>query len=295
MTFVKNGLGPAMQADVYELPTVLGPVLRYYSDTGAEGRPLVLLHSINAAPSAMEMLPLFEHYRTRRPVFAPDLPGFGLSERGDQPYSPDWFARVLAQFLSEVPNGIADVVALSTTAELVTRAVVEYGAPCRSLTLISPTGFSRRSPPGEVFSRRVERVLHAPVLGASLFRGLTSRASIAFFLRKAFVGEVPKPLLDYAWQTAREPGARYAPFAFLAMRLFTKDAINQLYSRLDKPTLVLFDRDPNIDFDRLPDWASRHRQAQLVRIEPTLGMPHWEQSEASQRALETFWAGLDRV
>jgi hypothetical protein len=33
--------------------------MAYYSDTSVSGRPLVLLHSVNAAPSALEMKPLF--------------------------------------------------------------------------------------------------------------------------------------------------------------------------------------------------------------------------------------------
>jgi hypothetical protein len=50
--------------------------LSYYFDRRAAGRPLVLLHSINAAASAFEMGPLFEHYRASRPVYALDLPGY---------------------------------------------------------------------------------------------------------------------------------------------------------------------------------------------------------------------------
>ena len=74
---------------------------------------MLLVHSINAAPSAMEMKPLFDHYRHRRPVYAPDLPGFGASERGDRPYTPELYADALAQFLEHVIRERADVVPLS--------------------------------------------------------------------------------------------------------------------------------------------------------------------------------------
>jgi pimeloyl-ACP methyl ester carboxylesterase len=40
----------------------------------------MLLHSINAAPSAYEVKPLFEQMRHTHRVFAPDLPGYGFSD-----------------------------------------------------------------------------------------------------------------------------------------------------------------------------------------------------------------------
>ena len=48
------------------------------------GPPLLLVHSINAAPSTAEVRPLFDHYRRTHTVFAPDLPGFGASPRPDR-------------------------------------------------------------------------------------------------------------------------------------------------------------------------------------------------------------------
>src|SRR5690349_11238832 len=44
-------------------------LISHYEETVSAGNPLVLLHSINAAASAYEMKPLFEHYRGRRSVY----------------------------------------------------------------------------------------------------------------------------------------------------------------------------------------------------------------------------------
>ena len=95
-------LAAAIDAPCHHIRLASAGCLSYYEDSDVEGRPLVLLHSINAAPSAMEMKPLFEHYRSRRPVYAPDLPGYGRSERNDIPYSPEMYADVLREFLAEV-------------------------------------------------------------------------------------------------------------------------------------------------------------------------------------------------
>ena len=80
-------LTPALDAEQFAVSLDGNVTLRGYQGEVSEGTPLVLLHSINAAPSAMEIRPLFEHYRDKRPVMAPDLPGFGLSDRPAVSYS----------------------------------------------------------------------------------------------------------------------------------------------------------------------------------------------------------------
>ena len=103
-------LTPALDAEQFAFSLKGGVALRGYRGEVDEGTPLVLLHSINAAPSAMEMRPLFEYFRDKRPVWAPDLPGFGLSDRPDARYSSGLYARWLAEWLDRLPKP-ADVVA----------------------------------------------------------------------------------------------------------------------------------------------------------------------------------------
>jgi len=292
----KPVLAKAIDAELCSLTVNGGVTLRYYADqkidkrkAGVTARPLVLLHSINAAPSAMEVAPLFNAYRGKRPVYALDLPGFGQSQRGPLAYSPSFFAQCLHDFLMALEGEPADIVALSLTTEFAARALGELSAPANSLVGISPTGFSRRQPPGESVSRKVDKVVGTPVLGRGLFRLLTSRPSIRFFLSKAFVGSTPKPLLDYAQQTARVTDAHYGPFAFLSMRLFTPSAPTTLYSKVSQPFLVLHDRDPNVDFAELPAFVDGRNNVQVDQVAPSLGLPHWELLPETVTALDAFW------
>src|SRR5688500_10817894 len=73
-------LRPALDASRRTILNARAGCVSCYEDTSGSGTPVLLLHSINAAASAYEMRPLFEALRGERPVFAPDLPGFGLSE-----------------------------------------------------------------------------------------------------------------------------------------------------------------------------------------------------------------------
>jgi pimeloyl-ACP methyl ester carboxylesterase len=262
----------------------------YYRAGPESGAPLLLVHSINAAPSAFEMRPLFEQYRQTRQVVVPDLPGFGFSERADRRYSPELFANALVGILKDVIGAPADVVGFSLGAEFTARAALEVPGLVRSLALISPTGFSTRTMPGGETGQKVHRVLRFPGLSQGLFAALTSRPSIRHFLGLSFVGPVPEAMVDYAYATAHQLGARYAPLYFLSGQLFTPDATDRLYAGLSQPALVLHDRDANINFDLLPDFMRNRPNWRVERIAPTLGLPHWEKPGETTAAMDRFWA-----
>ena len=281
-------LTPALDAEQFEFSLNGGVMLRGYRGEVSEGTPLVLLHSINAVPSAMEMRPLFEHYRDKRPVWVPDLPGFGLSDRPDVAYSPSLYARWLAEWLDSLDQP-ADVVALSLTGEFMARAILEQGVKVRSLSLISPTGVGVRTPPTTPNGSRIDRVLSSRWVGKPLFSLLTTKPSIRWFLGQAFVGTTPEYLVRYALETASQPGAHHAPLKFLTFGLFTEQAITRLYSRLKLPCLVLYDRDPNIGFERLSELTEVHRHWAAKQLSPSLGLPHWELPAETIEALEDFW------
>lgn len=290
-----TSLPPAVDAPCLDLSTESAGRVSYYADERvAQGRPLLLLHSINAAPSAREMRPLFDHYRDLRPVYAPDLPGYGRSERSDRPYSPALYADFINEFLHKVIGQSADVVAFSLSSEFTARAIVEAPGRVRTLALLSPTGFSARRPPSGPATDRILKTLRLPLLGDGLYRLLTSRMSIRYFLGQSFDGEVPRSLVDYAYATSHQPGARHAPVRFLSMKLFTPDAFEAYYDRLELPVMVIYDRDPNISFERLADVADKANWQQAV-VKPTLGLPHWERPTETIEVLDRFWAGNDAV
>lgn len=254
-------------------------------------RPLVLLHSINAAPSAFEMKPLFDHYRGSRRVYVPELPGFGFSDRSDRQYSPELYANAIVAFLTNVVREPADVIAFSLSSEFAARAALVAAERISSLTLLSPTGFSARRLPSGGVGRFMHRVFTLPGLGQGVYNLLTKPKSIRYFLGRSWVGEVPQELIDYAFATSNQPGARHAPYYFLAGQLFTRNAADVIYAKVAQPVLVLYDRDTNVGFDLLPGFLASHANWQAVRIEPTLGMPQWERPADCVAALDAFWGG----
>ncbi len=292
-------LAEALEADRLNFQSRRAGRLSYYVDNTQKGTPLVLLHSINAASSAFEMRPLFDHYRQTRPVYVLDLPGFGFSERSDRLYSPQLYQDAISDFLQNVIGEPADVVALSLSSEFAALTAVHDPDLIRSLVMISPTGFN---PPKT--SRMVELArqrgtqsnlyagLAVPLWNRPLFDLITSRPSIQIFLNKSFEGLTPTSFVDYAYHTAHQPGAQFAPTYFLSGKLFTAAVRVTVYKVVGQPVLVLYDRDPYTNFEMLPGFLREKENWQGVRITPTKGLPHWEQPEKTTQALEAFWSAL---
>lgn len=271
--------------------------LSYYADTSAAGRPLVLVHSVNAAASAFEMLPLFQHYRGRRPVFALDLPGYGFSNRLSRDYTPQLFANAIAEFVEGEAGGGVDAVALSLGCEFVARAAGDRPDLFHSLAFISPSGLSedkagratQRSSMSGV-ADAVHALLAFPLWARPLFDLVSSRRSIEFFLRQSFVGPVYPGMVDYAYLTSHQPGAEHAPLHFLSGRLFTRNAGSVLYDQVQAPTLVIYDQDAYVRFDGLPALLARNPQFQAMRLAPSKGLPQFERIEDVTAALDRFWS-----
>jgi pimeloyl-ACP methyl ester carboxylesterase len=287
----------AIDADRSDFRSENAGRLSYYADLSGEGDPLVLLHSINAAPSAFEIKPIFERFRGKRPVYALELPGFGFSDRSDRLYSPQLYQYAIADFLQEVVGKPADVVGLSLSCEFAALAAEHHPEILRSIVMISPTGFDQ--PKTDWLSQRVEKQgakntlyagLAVPLWNRPFYDLVASRPSIQYFLNKSFEGLVPERFVDYAYITAHQPGAEYAPTYFLSGKLFTPAVRETVYKALDVPVLVIYDRDPYTKFDMLPSIIKEMDNWQAERVTPTKGLPHWEQPEKTFKAMEAFWS-----
>lgn len=283
-------LPPAFDASRETFESLSGGTISYYVDRRGTGRPLVLIHSINAAASAYEMKPFFERYRGGRPVIAVDLPGFGFSDRRDRVYSPALYTSVVMALLQRVAGADvpADVVALSLSAEFAARAARDRPDLFHTLTVVSPTGLAHDARSSTEMTKQ-NPILGMPVVGAAAFEALVSRPSLSFFLGKSFVGPVDPGLEAYAYATSHQPGARHAPFYFLSGALFTPRVDEAVYEKVTVPTLVLFDEDGFTDFAKLGALLGRSRKWSSARIVPSSGLPHFEMAEETFAALDAFW------
>ena len=115
-----------------------------YVDSGGSGPPLVFVHGLSSYMGFWEhQLPAFAGDHR---VLALDLPGYGASARPDAPYTPPWYADVLAGFLDEVGLDSATFVGHSMGGQVVMTLALEHPDRVDALVLSAPAGFEAIQP-----------------------------------------------------------------------------------------------------------------------------------------------------
>lgn len=287
----------------HEIATRAGRVSYYEAapDTDTGAPPLLLVHSVNAAGSACEVRPLFEHYRAQRRVVALDLPGFGFSERTDRAYTPRLMTDAVLAVTEHVqganPGAGLDALALSLSSEFLARAAVEAPERFGTIALVSPTGFSgakpRMGPPGA--TQRMEwlaAALRFPLWDRGLFDLLTTPRVMRYFLERTWGSkQIDEGLLAYDIPLTRQPGARFAPYAFLSGGLFSRDA-RRLYESLVQPVWMVHGvRGDFVDYRQKRDFEGRPRWR--FDVLPTGALPHFELPGEFTRRYDGFLAGCE--
>lgn len=287
-------LPPALDAERREYRGRAGRIAYYVAGTG---RPLLLIHSINAAGSAYEIKPVFDHFRESRTVFAPDLPGFGGSDRSQRDYSAGLYVDAVRDMLEVIGHedhvGPVDALALSLSSEFLARAARDDPSRFRTLTLVTPTGFNRGSDElrAEEGSTRESRLLSAiinlPLWRRGLYGLLVRPGTIRYFLRRTWGSEaIDEGLANYCDLTTHQPGAEHAPLAFLSGKLFSRD-IRNVYESLEAPVwLPHGTRGDFRDFSGA-DWA-RARDNWRVQPFDSGALPYFEQRDAFMAAYASF-------
>ncbi|RQG90099.1 alpha/beta hydrolase [Natrarchaeobius halalkaliphilus] len=234
---------------------------------------MLLLHGIHAGASSDEFEPVFERLADQYHVIAVDLPGFARSERPPLVYSPTLYADFVRDFASDVTDEPI-VVASSLTGSFAVDAADE--TTFDSLVLICPTDETRDERP------RLRSLLRTPLVGTTLYNALASKPSIEYFYdRDGYYDSdrLETETIDYAWRSAHQPGARYAPASFVAGSLDPDFDLATKLASLETPTTLVWGRDAELVSLRDGRDLAEAADLELVVIDYATQLPHVEHPE----------------
>jgi pimeloyl-ACP methyl ester carboxylesterase len=115
-----------------------------------EVTPIVLVHGLS---SSRTLKPLIKALGTRRPVFAPDLPGFGMSDQPIHPLDIPGLADALRRWLLDNELAPAIVIGVSFGCQVAVDLAARHPATVDRLVLVGPTVDPDARTPGRLAIR----------------------------------------------------------------------------------------------------------------------------------------------
>jgi 2-hydroxy-6-oxonona-2,4-dienedioate hydrolase len=172
---------------------------------GSKGYPVVLVHGLSQ--SSRYFIPLAECLGQDFPVFAPDFPGYGLSDKPAHTLSVREMADLLAAWMNLMGMAQADLVGNSLGCNVITELALRHPGLVRRAVLAGPGV--------DIFRRTALQQV-----GRTLVAAFHERFSL-----------IPRVLFDYALASPRR--------SLAALRHALNHPIEQRLPLMEMPTLVI--------------------------------------------------------
>ena len=261
----------------------------FYLEAG-QGPPVVLLHGLGATGASM--LPTLAELSHDHRVLAPDLPGFGDSDKPVRAYDPEFYARWLVAFLDATGVARADVVGNSMGGRIAIEAGLVAPERVDHLVLYAPSLAFKRFREATPLVRLVAAEVAAMPM-------MAPRPLVMATLRMMFAR--PERLRDAWYEAAADEFVRV--FATARGRMAVFSAARQIYLEeaegergfwerlpaLSRPALFLWgDRDQLVPYRFAPHVEAVLPQARSIVLEYCGHVPQFEHPERTHRLVREF-------
>lgn len=257
------------------------------------GPPMLLVHGISTTASSFEWRFTVDELARQQTVYTIDLLGFGRSDRPAIRYSARLYLALITDFVAQV---IAAPVVLAASSLSAAYAIV-LGArdPGRfpALVLIEPTGLVRLHKSPSAAGDVARYAVDSPVLGTAVFNAMVSRRSIRDYLERHYVdGEiVTEEMVEAHYATAHQPGAKYAPSAFLSWHLNLD--VRRALRRLLQPALLVWgEQAVETPVEDVRGFRALRPEMDIAILDPAGSLPHDERPDDFNEIVTTFLTRL---
>lgn len=235
-----------------------------------EGDPVVFFHG---AGGLVDWLPFYDLLASTRTLYAPDHPGFGLSDEPDIAEVGD-LARFYIGLFRQMGLSRLDIVGSSLGGWLAAEIAIRAPELVRSLVLFSPAGIAHPDhQPGNFF------IWDRETLAASLFH---DQIHVQHMLDAPASPELIAKLQKNRRTTQKVAGEPLLHGEFLAKSL----------SKLSQPVQLVWGRNDRIIPVQSSDiWLGDVENAKLTVFEECGHLPFLERCEASYQITQSHFAG----
>jgi len=238
--------------------------IRYLED-GTSNQNLILLHGLGGyAERWSNVIPFLAK---KFHVFAPDMIGYGQSDKPTADYTPDYFAKFVFEFMESL--GIKDTCMIGTSlgGQVVIECASSQSPIIKKIILISPAGIMRKS---------------TPVLDAYTMAALYPTVDAVKNAYQMMVGpgkQVSEISIERFVNNMSKPNAK---MVFLSTLLGLKNApdIFEKLGNITAPTLVIWGKeDKLIPFEYSQQFVSAINNCKFIPMEGCGHSPYVEEPE----------------
>jgi pimeloyl-ACP methyl ester carboxylesterase len=254
-----------------------------------EGNPdhLILIHGFLV--SHVEFDDVIDALAETFHVIAPDLPGFGESEKPNPArynYGVETFTEAVADLIAAYGVGRANVVGHAMGGAVGISLAAQYAELVTRLVLVDPLCYLH--PPN-----RKLRVPLWPVVGGAVFKQLYGRRTFRSYFRDEVYSEgaaIPHERIDLLYDYFNTPSARESAYAVLRSMLDTRTLVARV-TRIRHPTLVVWGRDDRIFPASYALKLSREIPNAKLQLMNSGHSPHEERPEEFVAVVREFFEG----
>ncbi len=255
-----------------------------------QGDPLLLVHGVFAGACNYEWRRTFGFLARHFRVFAPDLLGFGHSDRPHLEYTDDLYTSLLHDFVRDVTDSPVCAVADSVSCNFLVADAAANPGDYRGLILVTPQPIGEGNGRAGIGRRAYGALLRTPVLGTALYNSIVSRRSIEAELHKVY--ERPdafgKDTVRFYHKSSHQAGSRWAATSFIGGDL--ERNLRGEFRSLQVPVLLVWGDDAAYSpVGNAAAYLAANPRAELKVFAECGNLPHEEYSaEFNHLVLERF-------
>jgi pimeloyl-ACP methyl ester carboxylesterase len=262
---------------------------RYWAE-GDKGSNVILIHGLGASADIW-MHNISALAKTQR-VYAPDLVGFGRSDKPDVKYLPSYMAAFINDFMTTLNIENACLVGMSLGGGVALEYQLQFPGKAQKLVLVDSAGLGREVP-------LAMRLATVPLMGELMLS--PSRAGMAFVLKQLVYDPavITDDLIDLYFGLNFSQGAAKTLISVLracaTMHGARPDVLDPIINNLDNikiPTLIIWGREDRLfpvghacfAREKIPD-------SYLYIFDQCGHMPNFERPDAFNSLVLNFLGG----
>ncbi len=244
-----------------EYITINGNRIRYLEE-GNSKDSVILLHGLGG--TADRWLPIFPHLNKKFRVIAPDLIGYGLSDKPQVDYTPNLFTKTILSFLEALALENVFMVGTSLGGEVVAECAAVHEPKIKKIVMVAPAGIMKKSTP----------VLDAYIMAALYPTHETVKSAYQMMAGKD--SEINDRSVENFISSMTKPNAK---MVFLSTLLGMKNSppLNEKLNQIKIPALLVWgSEDRMIPIDFAKDFVSSIPNCEFVTINGCGHIPYEE-------------------